>query len=991
MKYFPGNISLKAALLALFAVVTVAAVGLVGLFSYYAGKRAVNDVAFQLRTEVVERINEHVQDYLLLPHQINHVNARTIALDYGLTQDQEALIARFAEQVDMFPMVTSINFGNALGGLANSGREPMDDSRYIIVTDWFQSGTFRKIALEADPGQGREVAVLPDFDARTRPWYKLALDQGGPVYSDIYILFTGQDMSLAASSPVYDRQGAFLGVVSVDLFLSHLSKFLRGLGIGKTGQAFIMERSGDLVASSKGPVLIVDEDPSLSRRISGLESEAPVVREAVRSLMLRFEDLDAIQGDHFLDFEVQGRKHLLQVSSLKVDTGIDWLVAVSMPEDYFMAGIAAQNRITILLTLAVLGLALLAGMFLTRGIVRPISLLEKAAGRLTSGSQPKEIAEKSRFVEVRKLTSSFNQMSRKVSDSILNLNNELAERRRAEESLRESQARMQAVTDSAQDAIIMMGPDGEISYWNPMAESIFGYTAEEVMGKNLHRLLALEKYHESFNSAFPGFERNGQGNAVGKTIELSALDKDGREIPVSLSLSSVLLQGKWHAVGIARDISLQKAADQKIIQAKEQAEAANIAKSEFLANMSHELHTPFNGIMGMMQLLKHTDLDREQHEYVSLAIQSSKRFTRLLTDLLDLSSIEAGKMTICAAEFRPGDLLDSLSGLFSAEARQKGVDLQVFMDTEVPAQVMGDVARIKQILFTLTSNALKFTEQGNVQVHLISLSGAKGGDIRLKFSVSDTGIGIPDDKLCTLFNPFVQVDGSFTRRHQGAGLGLSLVKRLVEMMNGNISVESEVGRGTTVHVVLPFALPADVHHKPHPEDIPVPTPKTNLNILLAEDDPLNQLFMRTLLNKLGHSITLARNGQEAVDLFLEHNFDCILMDIQMPVMTGVEATKMIRSQESEVRSQKSETGDGTSDLQVSGLPHETRAPSGEFHRGLSPQPSRRIPIIAVTAHTQPGDRERFLAQGMDEYLGKPVSFEDLAQILKSVQAGIKQA
>ncbi|WP_291323309.1 ATP-binding protein, partial [Desulfonatronospira sp.] len=602
------------------------------------------------------------------------------------------------------------------------------------------------------------------------------------------------------------------------------------------------------------------------------------------------------------------------------------------------------------ITLAVLGLALLAGMFLTRGIVRPVSLLERAAGRLTSGSQPEEIAETSRFVEVRNLTRSFNQMSRKISDSILKLNNELDERRRAEESLRESQVRMQAVTDSAQDAIIMMGPDGEISYWNPMAESIFGYTAEEVMGKSLHHLLAPEKYHESFKYAFPEFERIGQGNAVGKTIELSATGKDGLEFPISLSMSSVLLQGRWHSVGIARDISQRKTAEKELIQAKEQAEAANQAKSEFLANMSHELRTPFNGIMGMMQLLQATDLNDEQQEFVNLSIQSSERFTRLLTDILELSSIEAGKVSICSAEFRPGELLDSLSGLFSAEARQKGVDLQVFMDTEVPAQVMGDVARIKQILFTLTGNALKFTEQGNVQVHLISLSGAKGGDTRLKFSVSDTGIGIPDDKLSTLFKPFVQVDGSYTRRHQGAGLGLSLVKRLVEMMNGNISVESEVGRGTTVHVVLPFTLPKDDYSESVHTSIYRRESKKYLDILLAEDDPLNQLFMETMLEKQGHKVVLANNGQEAVDLFLEQDFDCVLMDIQMPVMTGVEATRRIRAVE---------VGDRTSEVggRMSG-----------------------IPIIAVTAHTQPGDRERFLEAGMDDYIGKPVNHEDFQRV-----------
>ncbi|WP_291320924.1 ATP-binding protein, partial [Desulfonatronospira sp.] len=642
------------------------------------------------------------------------------------------------------------------------------------------------------------------------------------------------------------------------------------------------------------------------------------------------------------------------------------------------------------ITLAVLGLALLAGMFLTRGIVRPVSLLERAAGRLTSGSQPEEIAEMSRVVEVRNLTRSFNQMSRKISDSILKLNNELDERRRAEESLRESQARMQAVTDSAQDPIIMMGPDGEISYWNPMAEIIFGYTAEEVMGKNLHHLLAPEKYHESFKYAFPEFKRTGQGNAVGKTIELSAIGKDGLEIPISLSMSSVSLQGRWHAVGIIRDISYQKKAEDALIQAKEQAEAANLAKSEFLANMSHELRTPFNGIMGMMQLLRTTPLNEEQQEYVAAAVTSSERFTRLLSDILELSNIETGKMIIRSAEFSTKELLESLSGLFSAEARQKGLALEFFMDPDLPAQVTGDVTRVKQILFTLVGNALKFTKQGNVQVQLISLSGAKGGDTRLKFSVSDTGIGIPDDKMRDLFKPFVQVDGSYTREYQGAGLGLSLVKRLVEMMNGNISVESEVGRGTTVHVVLPFALPAADHLESVTAATTKPESKKYLDILLAEDDNLNQFFMKAMLEKQGHNVVLANNGQEAVDLFQEQNFDCILMDIQMPVMTGVEATQRIRSMEqgawgmeqgAEVRGQRPTAEKRIPESLNSSIPQSPNSEVPESLNSLIPQFSNpRIPIIAVTAHTQPGDREKFLEAGMDDYIGKPVNHEDFQRV-----------
>ena len=380
-------------------------------------------------------------------------------------------------------------------------------------------------------------------------------------------------------------------------------------------------------------------------------------------------------------------------------------------------------------------------------------------------------------------------------------------------------------------------------------------------------------------------------------------------------------------------------------RAVEQAEAASKTKSAFLANMSHEIRTPLNGLVGMLQLLDTTSIDSEQKEYVDNALLSSKRLTNLLGDILDLSRIEAGKMPLANLPFNFRDTMNALVELFKPAVADKGLELDVRLDPDIPETLVGDQTRLQQVLTNLIGNAIKFTDQGGIDVRVHSLSPIRTDESRLLFSVSDTGIGFSEDLLDELFSPFTQAETTITRKFQGAGLGLSITKRLVDLMGGNMAVASEENKGTAFHFSLSLKRDdAEGHPLPVQEEHAV---SVRLNLLVVEDDRISALATTGMLKQLGHKAYTATDGAQALDMLKQGSYDLVLMDIQLPDMDGVEVTRAIRE--------------------------------GEAGEGLA-----NIPIVAMTAYAMVGDRERFLQSGMDGYLGKPVDRRDLHQAISTV-------
>ncbi len=542
---------------------------------------------------------------------------------------------------------------------------------------------------------------------------------------------------------------------------------------------------------------------------------------------------------------------------------------------------------------------------------------------------------------------------------------DITQRRQAEKRLEKRERQYRELFETAPVGIFQTTPEGDLISVNQEYARLLGYASPEQMMSlvsDIGAQLYLNpderiKYREILDQQ--GYVNN---------FETRLKRRDGEIIWVSMNTR--VKQSPDHGViydGFLTDITGRKQSQQALVQARDQAEAASLAKSEFLANMSHEIRTPINGIMGLMQLLQKTSLDSEQQEYVDLSIVSAGRLNRLLTDILDLSRVEAGKMTIHEEKLSTKELQDSVADLFRITAREKAVSLQFTVDPALPEEVAGDPVRVRQILFNLVGNALKYTEQGRVSLDMSPLPPVRDEGLRILFTVSDSGIGIPDDKLGELFKPFVQVDGSRTRQYQGAGLGLSIVSRLVHLMGGNLSLASLPGQGTEVYVVLPFRLPEADAGQGHEQTGESPEPETRLRVLLAEDDPTNQFAVKKMLEALGHEVSCVSNGRQVLDLLKDQEFDCLIMDIQMPVMDGDEATRRIRTQEA---------GDRTPDMGD----QNTEPPLSAF--SLKAADYSRIPIIALTAHAMDGDRERFLKAGMTGYLSKPVRMEDLKKVIQ---------
>lgn len=546
-------------------------------------------------------------------------------------------------------------------------------------------------------------------------------------------------------------------------------------------------------------------------------------------------------------------------------------------------------------------------------VVDQIKRLEKRLEREKNARQQAEdlLEEKSR--QLYELNSNLSEHMRLVEASVLNAKDGVM------------------VTTANLDE----GP--HIVFVNEALCKLSGYTEEELIGKTPRILQGADTSRDVLNDLKYRLQN-------GKSFqgELQNYTKDGTSYWLDVSITPVKNDDGevTHFTAIERDITDRKIIEQEMSEQRDKAEQANIAKSDFLANMSHELRTPMNGIIGLSDLLMDTKLDDEQKQSVEAINNSSEGLLLLLNDILDFSKIEADEMTLENIPFDLKRAVDETINLLKPQVEKKGLQLDTYFAPTVPRGIMGDSSRIRQILTNLIGNAVKFTDKGSITVNF-----TRSQNNMIKVTVDDTGIGIPPSRLDDIFKKFTQADESTTRQYGGTGLGLAICQKLVNLMNGNIGVDSVIGQGSSFWFTIPL-IEADIEIKDEKSNTTSDAVDFgNAHILVVDDHPVNLMFARKLLKKIGiERIQLADNGQEAFEYTQVAMYDAILMDCQMPGMDGFQTTEAIR----------------------------------KMHRGNA----LHTPIIAVTANAMKGDREKCLEAGMDDYLSKPIDPNSLIQTLQ---------
>jgi len=940
------RLSMRVIILYAFILLMITTFSVIFFIVFSNWKGSANNIINNMESDASTDIINRIETFISVPLYINEVNHNLIEKDVVDIYDQQEREAFFAgvmiaNQEDVY----SFSYGTNKGEYYGARRNPQNEIE-IMRSDGETDGKSTYYSLTADLTSGEVAERLGKFDPRTRDWYKIAEEKGKPIFSPIYEHFVMNDLAITASYPIYNNKGVLKGVLGTHFTLAKINRYLEESIKDKMAIAYIVEKeSGALVANSVGLPNFVTLDNELNR--IAIEE---IDNEYIKKAYLNYKH--NLENNHII--KTEDDKLHINFTDYKKD-GLDWVIITAIPESQFIAEIT--KNITIALGLSIIALIISIIIFKksTEIILKPIYNLINATEKFSRGDFL-ERAKVFRNDEVGKLSLAFNKMAEELHLLINKLEEKVKERTEELENtnraLKRSEGDIRLLLDSTAEAIYGIDLQGNCTFCNTSCLRILRYKdQDELIGKNMHRQI---HYKRLDGTALPVEECEifkaiikGEGTHVEDEVFWRA---DGTGFAVAYYSYPQYRDGEVvGAVVTFTDITERLEARNEIIKAKEEAEAANKAKSQFLASMSHEIRTPMNGIIGFLQILENTELNKEQLEYINTIKTSTDTLLAVINDILDISKIEAGKLELEHIPFDIRSTIETTVIPFAAKASEKGLEINMLIRSDIPQFVMGDPTKLRQVIGNMTSNAIKFTNQGEVFIE-VSLNNETDIDIELLFTVKDTGIGMTEKEIGKLFKPFTQADSSSTRRYGGTGLGLAICKSIVEMMNGKIWVTSEKGKGTIFKFTLTLNKAAENGEAPMAADYSILKGK---RILIVDDHAMNRHIAKIYLQEAGCMVSESENASDALNkLFASQGkniYNMILVDYQMPGMTGFDMAAALKAIDS----------------------------------------TEEIPLVLITSVAIGGDAKQAKRNGFAGYLSKPYRKQELLDCVAVVISGKK--
>lgn len=1062
------KIPLQVVLIVPFLLQLVGVLSLLQYFAYQTGRLSVDELANRLLTNTSREISQEIGDYIATPQQALKVNKEALSQDFFDLDNLDSFRAYFWQQIRLSPSLGSTWFVNAEGEQVGyvrldsqewveQAKALTDEFLYKGMLSWMQTnpsnpGKREYYAVDSNGEPRNKIYELP-INNQDLDWYRYAQKAQGQSWSPIFIYRVLPTLGLFALAPIQDQQGEFQGVFASGLSLLEISKFLSELDFSESGQSLILERSGELVATSALESPFIRSEEGEPRRLKATESKHEHTQAIALALQEHWGRLNTIQEAQTLALKINGENEFVQITPYQDEYGLDWLIVVSIPESDFAAKINANQKRTLQLSAIALVIAIGTGTLTSRMIADPIKRLSQESIALAERRWEPSMSKDSAIAEISRLSNSFDRTAEQL-----------------QKALQESEEKFATIFRTSPDPIAIANlSDGKIIEANQRQIEFLGYSRDEVVGnttldlqlwKNLSdrkhflQLLQLEgrvsnlevpirvksgaiktalvsaqlchiqgetyalvvtkditerkqleleiqaseqKITKIFNSVsgaitslqvYPDrtwkIHQVSQGSQIisgycpcelisdpyfwisriypsdwqplqeqifadifaGKmgVYEYRIYDKSGKTRWISQTNSSTWDEEQqcWNVTMISLDVSDRKQLELELQQAKEAAEEANQAKSTFLANMSHELRTPLNAILGYPQLLLNSpSLSERDREFVQIIQDSGEYLLSLINQVLDISKIEAGHITFEPKNFQLASLLENLQVMFASKANKKGLVLNIHSHTNIPEILNTDETKLQQILVNLLNNAIKFTHQGSVT---LKLDIPQNNSHRLLFQVIDTGVGIHPDELKNLFQAFVQTQ-SGKNSQEGTGLGLVISQKFVQLLGGELTVESQLGKGTSFKFDIPIAQESslcNLNQTDNYEPVSLAPNQPQYRILVVDDNQINRQLLTTMLNNWGFQVAEAADGEEAIAQCQAWQPDLIFMDMRMPKLSGEKATEMIRQQ----------------------------------------MPDHPVVIIAVTASAFAENQSQILSLGCNDFIGKPFKPDRIIASLK---------